>query len=182
MLILDDYNHRWVFIRKASKGIYIFCKVLFYEIPKFIIITVPWEIFKASKRGIVRLYKAIPPLKEWPGIISRAVVSMLRGIKHFLIAVGKGIKATPRALYETGQYIVKRTWKGIKALPHLAASAIRNTWAGLKIIGIWLKDFFLRYFLFATVLMIVLYLSFTLLYPRLWISSAQLLLQISLPD
>ena len=143
--MLDDYNHRWVFIRKATRGIYIFFKVLLYEIPKFLVITVPWEILKASKRGIVRLYKAIPPVKEWPGIISRAVVSMLRGIKKFLIAVGKGIKAMPKALYQTGKYIAKQTWKGIKAVPHLVATGLRNTWSGLKVIGVWLKDFFLRF-------------------------------------
>lgn len=144
-LIVDDYNHRWGFIRKATNGIYTFFRILLYEIPKFLLVDCPREILKASMRGIVRLYKAIPPLKEWPSIVSRAMISMAQGIKEFLIAVAKGIKATPKAIYKTGKYLTQQTWKGIKAVPGLLKAGAQKTWSGLKIIGSWFKELFLRF-------------------------------------
>jgi len=141
----DDYNHRWTFIRKATKGIYIFFKILLYEIPRFLFIDGAWEIIKATSRGAVRLYDAIPPVKEWPGIISRAIISMVKGIGRFLVALGKGIVATPKVIYKTGKYIVKHTWKGIKAIPRLVKVGAEKAWSGVKIIATWLKDFFLRF-------------------------------------
>jgi hypothetical protein len=143
--MVDDYGHRMGFIRKAAKGIYTFFRVLLYEIPRFIFIDLPWEILKGTKRSIVRLYKAIPPLKEWPGVVSRAMISMAKGIKEFLIAVAKGIRATPKAIYKTGKYLVKRTWKGIKAVPQLIKIGAEKTWSGLKAIGSWIKKLFLRF-------------------------------------
>jgi hypothetical protein len=145
LLIVDDYNHRWGFIRKASKGIYIFFKVLLFEIPKFLFFEVPWEILKASKRGIVKLYRAIPPLKEWPDIVSRAMVSMAKGIKTFFIELAKGLKATPKVVYKEGKYLVKRTWKGIKAIPRLVKIGAEKTWSGLKLLGTWIKELLMRF-------------------------------------
>jgi hypothetical protein len=151
-LILDDYNHRWRFIRVALHGIYVFLKVTFYEIPKFLIITLPWEILKETKRGIVRLYKSIPPIRAWPRIVKDAVVAAAKGIKKFLIALGNAIKATPRAIYDGGKYLAKKgknlaikTWKGIKALPGLMKIGLQKTWAAIKAIASWVKDLLLEY-------------------------------------
>src|SRR5271170_6967576 len=150
--MLDDYNHRWKFIRVSVHGIYVFLKVTFYEIPKFLLITLPWEILKETKRGIVSMYKAIPPIREWPRIVKDAVVSMAKGIKRFLIALGKAIKATPKALYDGGKYLAKegknlaiKTWKGIKALPRLMKIGLQKTWSGIKAIASWVKELLLKY-------------------------------------
>ena len=150
--MLDDYNHRWRIIRVAVHGIYVFLKVTFYEIPKFLIITLPWEILKETKRGIVRMYKAIPPIKEWPRIVKDAVVGMAKGIKKFLIALGRAIKATPKAIYNGGKYLAKqgkklaiKTWRGIKALPGLMKIGLQKTWSGIKAIASWVKDLLLKY-------------------------------------
>ena len=150
--MLDDYNHRWRIIRVAVHGIYVFLKFTFYEIPKFLLITAPWEILKETKRGIVRMYKAIPPIKEWPRIVKDAVVGMAKGIKKFLIALGRAIKATPKAIYDGGKYLAKqgkklaiKTWRGIKALPGLMKIGLQKTWSGIKAIASWVKDLLLRY-------------------------------------
>ena len=111
----------------------------------FFFIDGPWEIIKATSREAVRLYRAIPPVNEWPSIISRAVISMAKGIGRFLVALGKAVKATPKAIYKTGKYILKHTWEGIKAIPHLVKFGAEKLWSGVKIIATWLKDFFLRY-------------------------------------
>ena len=145
MLMIDDYDHRWTFIRRSTKGIYLFFKVLLYEIPRFLFIDGPWELIKATSREAIRLYRAIPPVSEWPDIISRAVISMAKGIGRFLVALGKALKAIPKATYDTGKYIVKRTWKGIKAIPHLVKIGAEKLWSGVKIIGTWLKDLFSRF-------------------------------------
>jgi hypothetical protein len=147
-LMLDDYNHRWTFIRKSTKGIYIFFKVLLYEIPRFLFIYAPWEIIKATSRGAVRLYRAIPPVKEWPDIIFRAVISIAKGIGRFLVALGKVLKAIPKATYETGKYIVEQIWKGIKAIPHIVKIGAEKLWSAIKVTATWLKDFFVRFDLF----------------------------------
>jgi len=150
--MIDDYNHRWRYIRKAVDGIYAFLKITFYEIPKYLLITLPWAILKASKRGIVKLYKAIPPVKEWPRIVKDAIVAMAKGIKQFLIALGKAIKATPRVIYEGAKYWAKqgkqlaiKTWRGIKAIPGLVKIGLRKTWSAIKAIASWVKDLLLKY-------------------------------------
>lgn len=148
----DDYNHRWRYIRVAVHGIYGFLKITFYEIPKFLLITLPWETLKATKRGVVRLYKAIPPVKEWPRIIKDAVVAMAKGIKQFLIALGKAIKAAPRVIYEGAKYWAKqgtqlaiKTWRGIKAIPGLVKIGLQKTWSAIKVIASWVNDLLLKY-------------------------------------
>src|SRR5271163_4522183 len=150
--MLDDYNHRWRIIRVAVHGIYVFLKFTFYEIPKFLLITAPWEILKETKRGIVKMYKAIPPITEWPRIVKDAVVGMAKGIKKFLSALGRAIKATPKAIYDGGKYLAKqgkklaiKTWRGIKALPGLMKIGLQKTWSGIKAIASWVKDLLLKY-------------------------------------
>lgn len=147
----DDYNHRWRYIRVAVHGIYGFFKITFYEIPKCLLITLPKEIFKATKRGLVRLYKSIPPIKEWPRIVKDAVVAMARGIKQFLIALGKAIKAAPRVIYEGAKYWAKqgkqlaiKTWRGIKAIPRLVKIGLQKTWSAIRAIASWVKDLLLK--------------------------------------
>jgi hypothetical protein len=144
-LMIDDYRHRWKFIHIAAKGIYNFFRITLYEIPKFFFATLPWEIIKALKAGAVDLYRAIPPIKEWPGIISRALISMAKTTRNFLIAFAKGIKASPKILYNAGAYIVKKSWKGIKAIPHLVKKGAEKTWSGLKVFGSWIRDLLLRF-------------------------------------
>jgi hypothetical protein len=141
----DDYQHRWVFIRKGLSGIYKFFKVVVYEIPKFLLITAPWEIIKECKNGIVGLYRAIPPVNEWPGIISRAMIDLAKGIKQFFIVLAKAIKALPKAIYLTGKYLLEKTWKGLKAIPNLLTIAAQKTWSGLQILASFLRDVLLRY-------------------------------------
>jgi len=116
----------------------------FYEIPRFLLVTLPWDILKASGRGLMRLYRGIPPISEWGGIIARAVKSLLRGIKDFLVSTAKAIANAPKAMYKCSKYIVKQTWKGIKALPELIKIGARKTCAGLKVFGRWLQEFLLR--------------------------------------
>lgn len=152
-LIIDDYNHRWKFIRHAVRGIYVFLKFFFYELPKYLIVELPWAIIKATKKGLVRLYKGIPPVNEWPRIIKDAVIAMAKGIKQFLIALGKAIKATPRAVYEEAKYLAGRgkhlalkTWRGIKAIPGLVKLGLEKTWSAVKAIASWVKDLLLKYF------------------------------------
>ena len=143
-LYVDDFHHRWNFIRVACHGIYDFCRVTFFEIPRYLFVTLPWDILKASGCELTRLYRNIPPISEWGGIIARAVKSLLRGIKDFLVGTAKVIANTPKAMYKAGKYIVKRTWKGIRALPGLIKIGARKTWEGLKVFGRWLQEFLLR--------------------------------------
>ena len=143
-LYVDDFHHRWNFIRVACRGIYDFCRVTFFEIPRYLLVTLPVDILRASGRGLMRLYRSIPPISEWAGIIARAVKSLLRGIKDFLVGTAKVIANAPKVMYKSGKYIVKRTWKGIKALPELIKIGARKTWEGLKVFGRWLQEFLLR--------------------------------------
>jgi len=98
-----------------------------------------------AKGELVRLYRAIPPIRQWPGIIADACISTLQGLKKFVIGVGKVIKATPRAVYEGGRYVVKKFWQGIKALPGLVATGAKKTWNGMKKVAGWLQDIVLRF-------------------------------------
>jgi hypothetical protein len=131
---VDDYNHRWTFIRGMSKGIYYFCRITFFEIPKWFLYTLPKEILKALRKGIIKMAKAVPPITQWPGILKRALIAVAKGLKAFGIAVGKGVKATPKALYKAGKYVGKQTWKGIKAVPGLVKKGAKKTWNGIKAI------------------------------------------------
>ena len=143
--MIDDYNHRWKYIRIASKGIYAFFKILLYEIPKLFLYEIPWEILKGMKRGVIKLYRSIPPISEWARVISLAIIDFGRGIRSFLTELVKVIKATPKALYRTGKYIVNKAWKGIKAIPLLVKRGCNKIWSALKIIGSWIKDLFFRF-------------------------------------
>ena len=145
-LRIDDYNHRWRYISKACKGIYWFCRILLYELPKAVFITLPWELLKMGKRRVVRLYRSIPPLKEWPRIASDACMSTLRGIKDFMIELGKVIKATPKVVYRGGKYLAKRIWHGIKAIPDLVTLGAMKTWDGIKTVASWLQDLISKLF------------------------------------
>lgn len=144
-LMIDDYGHRWRYISRACKGIYWFCRILFYEIPNWVLIKLPWELVKWGKCEMVQLYRAIPPIRQWPRIVADACISTLRGIKKFVIELGKVIKATPKAVYHGGKYIVKKAWQGIKAIPDLAATSARKTWNGIKAAAAWLQDLMLGY-------------------------------------
>lgn len=146
VLTIDDYNHRWRYISKACKGIYWFCRILLYEVPKWVLITLPWELLKMGKRGMVRLYRSIPPVTEWPRIAADACVSTLRGIQDFMIELGKVIKATPKVVYKGGKYLVKRICRGIKAIPDLVRLGAMKTWDGLKTVASWLQDLISRLF------------------------------------
>jgi hypothetical protein len=141
---VDELRHRWNIIRVAAHGVYEVCHVTFYLIPRFFLFDAPREILRASGRALRRLYNSIPPISEWGGVIARAVKSILRGIKDFIVGTAKVIAKTPKALYKCGKYIVKQTWKGIKALPELVKIGAQKTWAGLKAFGRWLQDFLLR--------------------------------------
>jgi hypothetical protein len=143
-LTIDDYNHRWRYISKACKGIYWFCRILLYEVPKWVFITLPWELLKMGKSEMVRLYRSIPPVKEWPRIAADACVSTLRGIKNFMIELGKVIKATPKAVYNGGKYLVKKIWRGIKAIPDLVTTGALKAWNGIKAVATWLQDLISR--------------------------------------
>ena len=98
------------------------------------------------------MYKSIPPVKEWPRIVKDAVVAMANGIKKFLVALGKAIKATPKAVYNGGKWLAEKsktfamkTWRGIKALPGLAKLGLQKTWSAIKAIASWVKDLLLKY-------------------------------------
>ena len=144
-LMTDDYSHRWRYISRACNGIYWFGRILLYEIPKWLLITFPLEFMQFAKGELVRLYRAIPPVRQWPGIVADACISTLRGIKNFVIGIGKVIKATPRAVYEGGKYIVKKLLQGIAALPGLVSTGAQKTWNGIKKVASWLQDLVLRF-------------------------------------
>ena len=86
-------------------------------------------------------------MKKWPGIIKRKAINVAKGLKQFVIGIGKVIKSTPKAIYMIGRYIVTRLWKGIKAIPKLLRLAGEQIWLGLKTSAIFLRDLFFRYFI-----------------------------------
>jgi hypothetical protein len=100
--------------------------------------TAPWEIIKGIKIGMIRLYLAIPPVIEWQNLISRALINMS-------IALAKGIKATPKALFKAGKYIAKRTWKGIKSIPRLVKKGVKQVWSGLHAVSSVMRELLFRY-------------------------------------
>ena len=138
--MVDDYNHRWRFIRGACTGIYWFFRVALYEIP----IHFPWYLLKELGKGTVKLVKAIPPMKFWPAILQRAAIATAKGLKEYVIGFGKVIMETPKAVYDVGKYCVKRFWKGMKAVPDLVKQGARKTWKGIKAAGSWLENLFMR--------------------------------------
>ena len=145
---IDDYRHRWTFIRRAVDGIYTFFRFFLWETPKFLLYHLPKWIIEETGKGLLRVYRGIPPLKEWPGIFKRAIVSIAKGMKRFVIDVGKVIKATPKAIFDFVKWTGKSLWSGIKAIPGLVKRAAEKTWAGLKAAGIWIGELFMRYFPF----------------------------------
>jgi hypothetical protein len=152
MLTTDDYNHRWTFIRRSCKGIYYFTRFFIYEIPKFFLFTIPGELAKSLGHGVRRLYKAIPPIKEWPGILWRTIVSIAKGIKEVVVALAKFVRDLPKNVYHGGKamwkgtkWLAKKTWRGIKAVPGLLKMGAQKTWSGIKIVANWLGDVLLRY-------------------------------------
>jgi hypothetical protein len=90
------------------------------------------------------LYLGIPPISEWGNVIARAVKSMVTGLKDFFVGFGKVIAKTPKAVYKAGKHVVKKVWKGIKAIPRLVIIGAEKTWEGLKTFGRWLENFLLR--------------------------------------
>jgi hypothetical protein len=142
---VDDYRYRWTFIRRTTHGIYVFFRILLWEIPKFLVYFLPKEFIKWTGRGIVRIYRAIPPLKEWPEIVKRAIVSFAKGCKDFVLALGKAIKATPKALFRFCKRSGKKIWSGIKAVPGLVKRGVEKTWNGIKAVGIWIGELFMRF-------------------------------------
>jgi hypothetical protein len=138
--MVDDYTHRWRFIRGACTGIYWFFRIALYEIP----IHFPWYLLKELGKGTIEMVKGIPPIKFWPAILRRAAIATAKGLKEFVIDLGKVIKETPRAVYEVGKYSVKWFWKGMKAVPGLVKQGARKTWKGIKAAGSWLENLFMR--------------------------------------
>jgi hypothetical protein len=90
------------------------------------------------------MVKGIPPIKFWPAILQRAAIATAKGLKNFIIGLGKVIKETPKAVYEVGKYSVKQFWKGMKAVPGLVKQGARKTWKGIKAAGSWLENLFMR--------------------------------------
>jgi hypothetical protein len=140
LLTVDDYNHRWRFIRGACNGIYWFFRIALFEIP----IHVPYYLLIELGKETKRMVKGIPPIRTWPGILKRAAMATANGLKKFAVGLGKVIKATPKAVYEVGKYSVKQFWKGIKAVPDLIKMGARKTWKGIKAVGLWLENLFMR--------------------------------------
>jgi hypothetical protein len=140
LLTVDDYNHRWRFIRGACTGIYWFFRIALFEIP----IHFPYYLLKELGKETIRMVEGIPPLRTWPGILKRAVMATANGLKKFVIGLGKVIKATPEAVYEVVKYSVKQFWKGMKAVPDLIRTGAKKTWNGIKAVGSWLENLFMR--------------------------------------
>lgn len=101
-------------------------------------------IIKECKRGAIEIYRAIPPIKKWPGIIYRATINFAKGVKDFVVDLAKFIRDIPKALYDGAKYILKRMWEGIKAIPRLIKFAAQATWSGIKAAAFWVKDLFLK--------------------------------------
>lgn len=143
--------------------------MLLYHIPK--------ELLGVLKRNLIKLYNAIPPVKEWPGILYRGMVAFGKGLKDFAVTTVKIIKEAPRAIYETTKFLLKTSWKAIKAIPGLIRSAAQAIWSGIKAVGSWVRDLVLKYPPhLSNTYCLVFSRSFTLSYLQLSISSALLLL------
>ena len=174
-LMLDDYNHRWTFIRKSTKGIYVFFKVLLYEIPRFLFIDGPWEIIKATSREAVSLYRAIPPVNEWPNIISRAVISMAKGIWKVPRRIGKGTQSNPQSNLQNGKIYRQAYLERDQSNP-----SYRQNWCGKTLVGrqshcyLAQRLFLLGSILFIDLLIVVFCRFYILSSRRSWISSARL--------
>jgi hypothetical protein len=142
---LDDYHHRWRHIRDAVRAIYVVLRAIVYDIPRYLVITLPWEIIKSISRTVVRIYKSIPPLDKWPGVIKRAIINFAKGVKRFAIGVGKAIRLAPKVVYTIGKYATTRLWKGIKAIPRLVRLAGEQLWLGLKTVAFFCRDLLFRF-------------------------------------
>jgi hypothetical protein len=119
---------------------------------------------------MILIYYSIPPVKEWPGVVSRAIIGIVKGIKLIL-----------KAFYIAGKYVTRKRWEEIKAIPLLIKTGVRKLWSGLIILAFWLQDLLFKFVLFSLTLITVVSSHFYILSSRrLLISSAPLLLSMSL--
>jgi hypothetical protein len=143
--MVDDYRYRWTYIRKACNGIYLFFNFFLYQLPKFLVYYLPKYLIQESGKGLMRMYRAIPPIKQWPKILGQAIISIAKGIRDVVIDIVDIIKATPKALYRSGKYLAKKFWSGIKAVPSLVKQAAKMVGRGLKRLGLWIANLFTKY-------------------------------------
>lgn len=107
---------------------------------------------------MILIYYAIPPVEEWPGMVSGAIIGMAKAIKIIL-----------KALYIAGKYVIKKRWEEIKAVPLLIKTGVKKLWSGFKILAFWLQDLLLKFVLFQLTLI-------TVVSPRFYILSSRRLL------
>jgi hypothetical protein len=116
-----------------------------YELPKFLLVELLWGILQELKCRLIAFYKSIPPMREWPGIIWRGLCTFATGCKEFAIDLAYAIKQLPRWVYETAKQCGLSVWEAIKAIPGAIRNFIELVWTGLKNLGNWVVDLFLRY-------------------------------------
>ena len=90
------------------------------------------------------MYRAIPPVKEWPKIIYRAMINFAESLKDFVLSLAKIIKEAPKATYQASKYLLKRTWEGIRAIPQLVKLGAETLWSWLKTVAFWFRDLFFK--------------------------------------
>jgi hypothetical protein len=154
--MVDDYLHRWTYIRNACEGIYLFGSFFLYHTPKALLYYLPKYIITESAKSLGRIYRATPPLKEWPKILYRAIVVIGKAFRDFIVGIFDLVKATPKALYTFGKYLGKQFVRGIKAVPGLVKRAVKSIVQWAKRAGQWLANLFLRYII-KDYLIVVLY-------------------------
>jgi hypothetical protein len=120
-------------VKRATRSIYNFCKVLLWYVPTFFLWDVPRDlIVTPTIRGVKWLKDHH---KEVPGIVAAWLKKIPKKVWHVLKKIPVTIKD-----------ILQNTWLFIKAIPKAGRIALLWMWGGLKKLGTAVTHVFRRIF------------------------------------
>ena len=136
-------------VRAAAKGVYTFCKILFYHVPRFFVWSVPkhvvvrplWRGCKfcwGNKHKFGGWCKA--QAKAFPDRAKRAGKAVWKVAKKVPKTLWRGVKAVPRVV----ERLLKWVWTVIKRIPAAMKKLAGWLWDSLKRAGRAVAHVFLR--------------------------------------